>query len=521
MAVENALSVGGAAHQPPNEITRLMRNIILGAEFVMSHITHFYALAALSYVQGPSVPPWTPYFDNSYYHSLLQAPATGLPSMAKQNVTGDNYTGTDGIWDNVILDYVTALKYRRDAANASAILGGRTPMIQNGCLVGGCAHKPSADDLDKVKGLINGCLGFINSHQIPLTHILSYLYPTYDNGGSNPASGWGCGSASGGAQRVLAWGVFDLSSASGDDPNRLLKRGCYEWSGSAMSAVLTPSTLWDNVREYIDNSKYASATALKREDGTFYKDPSNGLHPCSGYTNPASGNGYSWAKSPRIVEGSTARACQVGPLARMAVHGERVSGVSADPEYAHYRINTTKPCRANDHAYLGYILDSNGLDLTGVNFLCGFSTMDRHRARAYEAAKIARAIAVDDGDGSGKGWCDQLKDYLTANPTASAFTTWTAPGNGSYHTGYGAHEAPRGALAHFVEVLDGKISNYQAVVPTTWNVNPEAPNNVHGPIEDAVIGTAISGTASSGHDVPVEALRVVQGFDPCIACTVH
>jgi len=509
MACENALSVGGTDHEPPNDITRLMRNIIMGAEFVMSHITHFYALAALSYVQGPSIPPWTPYFDNSYYVDHLEA-QNATPRMSHQNVTGDNYTALDGIWDNVVLDYVTALKYRRDAANASAILGGRTPMIQNACLIGGSAHQPTADDLNKVKALIAGCAGFIQTHQVPLTHILSYLYPAYNNDGTNPDSGYGSGSTGGGAQRVLAWGAFDLDMNGGDDPVRLLRRGCYEFNAGSMDEVDSPGNLWNDLKEYIDNSKYDSGTAFG------LADPASGLHPSSGYTNPASGNGgYSWAKSPRIVDGGTPKACQVGPLARMAVQGERDPGTNV---WDSYQIGSTRALDVG-HPYLTPILLRN---LTAIqaaygplpsSLLCGFSTMDRHRARAYEGLKIAKAIS-DTG-----GWCDELSGVLGG----TAYTTWTAPSttDGNVKSGYGAHEAPRGALAHFVEITNGKISNYQAVVPTTWNVNPEAPSGTHGPIEDAVIGTSISGTLSATHEVPVEALRVVQGFDPCIACTVH
>ncbi|RJQ51553.1 MAG: hypothetical protein C4521_12225 [Actinobacteria bacterium] len=544
MAVENALHPSCTGHEPPNDVSRLMRNIILGSEFVMSHITHFYTLAAVSYVQGPGIAPWTPYFDSSYYVGpLIRPQGTGSPAIAnpvynyirtnyagydravpdssKSNVPyafglGAAYTGLDGIWDNVIFDYVTALKFRRDAANASAILGGRTPQIQNGCLVGGSAKTPSAADVALVKSTITACAGFVETHQIPLTQIVSYLYGNngqtgtgalagaetaarvYDNDGSDPMTGFGAGAATGvGANRVLAWGVFDEDMNGGDDPNRLLKRGCYEWNGSAMVAVDTPANLVGDLEEYIDSSRYDDDA----DKGAHPK------HPSEGYTNPNAANGYSWAKSPRI----NGKACQVGPLARMAVQGERAAGTN---QWDSYQIGTTKNVVMTSHPYLGPIVTANLAAIADIygplpapGFLCGFSTMDRHRARAYEALKIAKAV---------QGWCDDLTTALGGDH----YTAWTMPTSGT-QTGYGAHEAPRGALAHFIEVTGGRISNYQAVVPTTWNVNPEAPAGEHGPIESAIIGINVAGTTSGGHTVSVEALRVVQGFDPCIACTVH
>jgi len=577
MAVENAVMPECANHEPPNTITRLMRNIIMGSEFVMSHITHFYHLAALSYVQGPNMAPWTPYFDNSYYVGPLLrpqgtgSPASGaaassnavyaaimsvaggpanylrdLPATAKQNVlyangVGSAYTGLDGIWDNVVLDYVTALKYRRDAAAASARLGGRTPQIQNGCLVGGCASKPATAVIAEAQSLISGCATFIEEHQIPLTHVVSWLYGPYggaatggvaepaireyDNDG-NPGHGYGSSEGSGltgpGAQRVLAWGAFDTDDNGGDGANRLLPRGCYEWDGGTSTGCMDPvssgNLVEDKLVEYITNSNYEDATGVANNWNGMPQDPyqtfDDGLHPFDGYTNPVEDAGYSWSKSPRIMDGTTAKACQVGPLARMAVKGEIDPGTQ---DYESYQIGATKAFAGTLHPYLGPIVtESTNLnllvDIYGSplgGFKCGFSTMDRHRARAYEALLIANAI---------DGWCDDL-----IAETGDSYTPWynDVMSTGT-KTGYGAHEAPRGALAHFVTIKGGKIASYQCVVPTTWNVNPKAPDDtMPGPIESAVMGITLSGQTSTGNIVPVEALRVVQGFDPCIACTVH
>ena len=128
----------------------------------------------------------------------------------------------------------------------------------------------------------------------------------------------------------------------------------------------------------------------------------------------------------------------------------------------------------------------------------GVSVMDRHLARAYEAQKIA--LAMD-------GWLNQL----TAG--AKVYNTYTNPTTGS---GIGLTEAARGALGHWVTIAGGRISNYQVVTPTCWNASPRDTKGVKGPMEQALIGTPISDATK-----PIEALRVIHSFDPCLSCAVH
>jgi hydrogenase large subunit len=128
----------------------------------------------------------------------------------------------------------------------------------------------------------------------------------------------------------------------------------------------------------------------------------------------------------------------------------------------------------------------------------GVSVMDRHLARAYEALKIAEAM---------DGWLNQL----TAG--AKVYNTYTNPTTGS---GIGLTEAARGALGHWVKISAGKISSYQVVTPTCWNASPMDTKGVKGPMEQALIGTPIAKPAN-----PIEALRVIHSFDPCLSCAVH
>lgn len=135
--------------------------------------------------------------------------------------------------------------------------------------------------------------------------------------------------------------------------------------------------------------------------------------------------------------------------------------------------------------------------VTGA-YRTGVSVMDRHYARAQEALKIAKAM---------NGWLGQLS---SGTPVYNTFTT---PASG---TGVGLTEAARGALGHWVSIAGGKIANYQIITPTCWNASPKDDNGVQGPIEQALIGTPIEDPGQ-----PIEALRVIHSFDPCLSCAVH
>jgi hydrogenase large subunit len=130
----------------------------------------------------------------------------------------------------------------------------------------------------------------------------------------------------------------------------------------------------------------------------------------------------------------------------------------------------------------------------------GISVMDRHLARALEARVVARAM----GD-----WLDQLEQNLTG----PVYRNYATPASA---TGVGLTEAPRGALGHWVNIEDGKVSNYQVITPTCWNASPMDSADVKGPMEQALIGTPVTDP-----NRPVEALRVIHSFDPCLSCAVH
>jgi hydrogenase large subunit len=128
----------------------------------------------------------------------------------------------------------------------------------------------------------------------------------------------------------------------------------------------------------------------------------------------------------------------------------------------------------------------------------GISVMDRHIARAEETLKIAEAM---------DGWLDQLQ------VDQSAYDDYFDQHSG---VGAGMSEAPRGALGHWIQVTDGKIDHYQVITPTCWNASPRDDQGVAGPMEQALMGTPIGDP-----NQPIEALRVIHSFDPCLSCAVH
>ncbi|MDZ4063079.1 MAG: nickel-dependent hydrogenase large subunit [Coriobacteriia bacterium] len=257
---------------------------------------------------------------------------------------------------------------------------------------------------------------------------------------------------------------------------------------------------------------------------------------------------YSWMKAPRWKVGSTYYAMEVGPFARLVCNNWY-------PVDGRTLASVVNP--ATLFGYTGYVdasgnLDSRCVDGTLATALAanglatvepgggyggiikawilalkgGLSTMDRLRARAIEALVLVQMML---------GAYDKATDRFGANDAAGWIGAVNAiAGTTNYRSkavpvnvknGFGVSEAPRGALAHFCSIDKGVISAYQCVVPTTWNASPkDAMGNLRGqsrggrgPMEEAMVGSPYAGGATPG----VEALRIAQSFDPCIACAVH
>lgn len=384
MALDNVSKIATPANG------RIMRNMVLGANFIQSHILHFYHLALQDFVDGPNMPPWQP--------------SWGADKRMDKATT-----------DTLVGHYVQALDMRRSAHEMGAIFGAKLPHPP-AFIPGGMTTKVRADRIADFKTHLADLIAFIDNVYLPDVELLASVYNDYLTIGRGPGN-------------LLAYGVFDQDSAGN---TKLLKRG--RVSGGSTSV----QTLDLNaITEQVTYSWYSSRT--------------NNLKPSAGVTTPQypKPNAYSWLKAPRY----SGQPQEVGALARMWING--------------------------DYRY-------------------GIGVMHRHRARAYEAQKIAYAM---------KTWVSQLQVGQASSVKANAPTSGT---------GYGLTEAARGALGHWVQISGSKIARYQIITPTCWNASPRDGQNHLGPIEQALIGTPVGNI-----DEPVEVVRVIHSFDPCLSCAVH
>ena len=213
------------------------------------------------------------------------------------------------------------------------------------------------------------------------------------------------------------------------------------------------------INEHVQHSWYEGNTA---------RYPQNG-ETVPNYTGYDTADRYSWLKAPRY----NGQPMEVGPLARVLVA---------------YGLGQPQVVAAVDQ-----FLNAANLTIADMH-----STMGRAAARAIETKVIADQMGA---------WLDQLKRGATAMVSASIPAT---------ASGFGLNEAPRGALGHWINIEGGKIGNYQMVVPSTWNLGPRCASGDRGPVEEALIGTPVTDA-----EKPIEILRIVHSYDPCIACAVH
>jgi hydrogenase large subunit len=256
-----------------------------------------------------------------------------------------------------------------------------------------------------------------------------------------------------GPKRYLSWGGLDLETQE----TNLLKRERFFPAGRVGADLTLEAADAEQVAEYVRNS--------------WYDDATSGRKPAEADTVPAPDkeSGYSWLKAPRYA----GQPHEVGPLARALV------------AYA-----------AGDEAVKRDVAAVLGRFEAGPEAL--FSVLGRHAARALEARRLADAML---------GWAMALKP---GEPVCE----WREVPESA--TGMGLTEAPRGAVGHWCEIQDHKLTRYQLVVPTTWNASPKDDDGNPGPIEQAIIGTKIKDPEN-----PFEVVRIVRSFDPCLGCSVH
>ncbi|MDP2211524.1 MAG: nickel-dependent hydrogenase large subunit [Candidatus Aquicultor sp.] len=416
---------------------RLVRNLILGAQWLHDHPLHFYHLSALDYIDVMAV---AKYKGND---AGLNAVKDKILKLVKAQDTApltpryepDEFSVDDPeLVTMAVAHYLKALEMQAKAKKMGALLGGKMPHSAS-IVVGGVTMYPEMQYLDQYRSLLTEQTAFIENVYVPDV-------VTFGTGPLFPLAKAGIGAAAG---HYLSFGGFQNS---GDKKDLLYPAGVV--IDSDLKNIKAVDT--DLIKEYVKHAWY---------------DDNKGLHPSQGETavNPDKKDAYSFIKSPRY-EG---RAMEVGPLARMLV---------AQPD-----------------AFMKLVVDY------GVKP----GAVARHAARAVETLALTQQILK---------WLDELTVLVASGKCEiHATATWEGPESG---TGVGLTEAPRGALGHWIKIKDKKIENYQLVVPSTWNLSPRDDSGVLGPVEQALIGAPVPDVEN-----PINLVRIVRSFDPCISCAVH
>jgi quinone-reactive Ni/Fe-hydrogenase large subunit len=482
---------------------RLVRNLIQGALYVHDHLVHFYHLHALDFVDvvsALSADPkktaeearkWAkvagelPYTDSESEFQEIQTRVAKFVKQGRLGIFGNGYWGNKHYKltpeQNLIgvAHYLKALDIQREMAKMQAIFGGKNPHPQS-IVVGGVTCVQDIQNPARIalfKQLLQLSTKFVKQAYLPDVYMAGTMYA--DEATDAKATftelmqGKGVGGTGGGLLNYMSYGDFRL-----DD------------TGFYTSALLFPSGIVYNGDiskvEDVDPEKIAEDVTHAWYEGT------KPLHPYDGQTIPKytgldkredgiaylkTEEKYSWIKSPIYNDTRV----EVGPLARMIV------GVARKDE----RI--TK-----------YVMDFLTRGNLPVSVL--FSTVGRTAARAIETTLMADVMME---------WVDEL----AANAAGGDLSTWTDFDFDKVSVktkGMGLAEAPRGSLGHWVRIEDGKVANYQAVVPSTWNAAPRDYKGRMGAYEASLIGTKVADP-----EQPLEIIRTIHSFDPCIACAVH
>ncbi len=441
---------------------RVIRNLLMGGQYMHDHLIHFYHLHALDWVDVVSalgadptetetlaskVTPNAPTIDFAAVKDRLQAFVNSgqLGPFANAYWGHDEYVLTPE--ENLLLaaHYLEALKLQVNTARMHAIFGAKNPHVQS-LRVGGvtCWRDINNNRIDEFRNLLLETKNFIDNVYLPDVEFLAKAYTDTTRSDED----W---SKIGGNSNFLAFGEFPLGDVEPDD--LFFPRGAIISGGPVEDVDL------GQILEHVRHSWYSGSTARHPSDGETLPN----------YTSHNTADRYSWLKAPRYKR----EPMEVGPLARVLVGYRRGKSVFVD-------------------AVNGF------LSRTGLPAEALLSTLGRTAARCLETKIIADAM---------DGWLRQL------DSGGSTMSSWTMP---SQAAGMGLNEAPRGALGHWINISNQVIANYQMVVPSTWNFGPRCAAEKPGPAESALKNTPVKDI-----NRPLEILRTVHSMDPCIACAVH
>ncbi len=496
-AVESALNI----KVPPS--AELIRNIMCATQNVQDHVIHFYHLHALDWVDivsslsadpketakiASSISNW-PKSSPGYFSDIQKRIAGFAKSKEGLGIFANAYWGHKAYKlppeVNLIgvAHYLEALEFQREMAKIHAIFGGKNP--HPNYLVGGmpCSlnieevNAINTDRLNRVGKIIKESMAFVEQVYIPDIMAVAAIY-------KKEAPEWY--SFGGGVKNYLAYGELPTKSYW-DDAHKTFKLPRGVILNRNLDEVHEVKQNEDKeIREHINNSWYKYAGGDKV-----------GLHPFKGetefnYTGPKEhyehldvSQKYSWLKTPRWK----GHPMEVGPLSRMLVGYAR--GKAGDKNATEIYEAVTNTLKA---------LDAPAAAL--------FSTLGRTAARAIETKLSAHWL---------KGFYDELiANVKSGNTSTFNGEKWDPDSWPKEAQGAGLTEAPRGALGHWIKIKDKKIDSYQLVVPTTWNGSPKDPKGQMSAFEASLVGTKME-----NREQPLEILRTIHSFDPCLACSVH
>ncbi|MFO7589193.1 MAG: nickel-dependent hydrogenase large subunit [Gemmatimonadota bacterium] len=411
-AIASAQALDSAFGIVPTENGRVIRNLVGGANWIQSHLLHFYTLSSLDYFPGPYSPPFIPRFEGDYR----------LPKALNEQ----------------LLDhYILALQMRLKAHELSAVFSGKMPHSAS-IVPGGVTIQPTVDRVTTFLWRLRELRNFIDNYYLPDVIEIARVYQDGLETGIGPS-------------KLLTYGSYDLST----EPDVTQRR-----------RLLGMGRLVDGRLEDFDPARITEEVRH-----SWYTD-SGPQRPGDAITvpMPAKTGAYSWVKAPRY-EGEV---YEVGPTARVlctALSGE-------NPAMTEVTNQVLSEVRVAPDVLR--------------------STLGRHIARAIETKFVADAMH------------DWVMEFRIGEPVCAEFTL---PDRAE---GMGLWCAPRGALGHWIGIEDGKVSRYQAIVPTTWNCSPRDDRGQPGPLEQALEGLRVR-----DEENPIEILRVVHSYDPCVACAIH
>ena len=482
--VEDALGIS----VPKN--AELIRNLMFCTQYVQDHVVHFYHLHALDWVDVVSSLSADPQKTAQIATSISSWPKSSPKYFAavQQKLKAFVETGqlgifANGYWGNpsyklppevnllAVAHYLEALEWQKEIVKIHTIFGGKNP--HPNYLVGGvpCSINPdevnaiNMDRLNYVGSLITGAIAFVEQVYLPDLMAIAGFYKDW-------------AAIGGGLKNYLAYGDLPTRGYGQPDYFKFARGAILDRNLNEVYPVNGRDQ--GEIKEYIEHSWYSYSSG-----------EASGLHPFDGetefnYTGPKPPYEqlnveakYSWLKTPRWKD----HPMEVGPLARLLVSYAKGSTEVKD-------------------------VVNEALGQLGVPITALFSTLGRTAARGLETRLVVHWM---------KGFYDELIAQIKTGEL-STFTrdkwepsTWPATAQG-----VGLSEAPRGALAHWIKIKDGKIDNYQLVVPSTWNASPRDPKGQRSAYEASLIGTHLANP-----EQPLEILRTIHSFDPCIACAVH